>query len=501
MKNKSIFIKLLLVLIIVPCFLLAGCFDTQTYITNIVPNSSGGYTVTYDDGTQKDIPNNTIKVNFTIEDLRQAYEAENNPQKSFTEYLMENANITASYNVSIEELKQAWQEDYNNSKTTLSFSEFLASFANLGESYTKVEAVNKALLSVVSIVCEFTYTTNSWSGSNTQTVQGAGSGVIYKLDKANKQAYIITNYHVVYDSEYSNAVSDNIRVCTYGQEDFSKTSTTSIKAQFVGGSEYYDIAVLKITQDSTNSEALFNSISKQATIGNSNDIYLGQYVVAVGNPQAYGISAVEGVISVDSENIEMYDNSNNAIPSREIRTTAPINAGNSGGGLFNEKGALIGIVNAKLVDTDVEGMGYAIPSTTAIAIANNIIDNCDNVANVNVKRVTLGLSIVAKNSKAVLDEVTNLVGIKEDVFVAEKVAGSLCDVEELQIDDKIASIDIKYTSTSQEEHIEVARSHMLTDAILNARVGGYVKLNVVHKDQTTETITLNFTQDCITVIY
>lgn len=161
----------------------------------------------------------------------------------------------------------------------------------------------KALLSSVSIKCVFN--TASFSSSyqpgttSSREKSSAGSGVIYKLDKNNGDAYIITNYHVVYYSQSNteNGISDNIKVYLYGQE----SEDYAIRATYVGGSMNYDLAVLKVD----GSRILAESNAVAAAFANSDDVAILDRAIAVGNPEALGISATLGHVNVDSEYIKM----------------------------------------------------------------------------------------------------------------------------------------------------------------------------------------------------
>ena len=137
-----------------------------------------------------------------------------------------------------------------------------------GGSNTTVAAANKALLSAVSIVSQFDSSNSGWIGgfgssSGSSTSSSRGSGVIYKLDKSKGEAYVITNYHVVYNAD--RGISNNIKVFLYGHED---SESCAITASYVGGSLSYDIAILKIT----NSTEIMSSIAAAATFADSDKV-------------------------------------------------------------------------------------------------------------------------------------------------------------------------------------------------------------------------------------
>lgn len=184
-----------------------------------------------------------------------------------------------------------------------------------------------------------------------------GSGVIYKIDEDKDEIYYITCHHVVdgYDRYYVLLPSEQIE-----------------RATLVGYSAYYDIAVLKT--DADNAE-----ISTPIQIFDSTFLTTGEDVFAVGNPLSNGPSVTKGIISRINTLINVEGNN---YPSREIQFDAAINSGNSGGGLFNNEGKFIGLVNAKLIyaqsgssNMPVAGTAYAIPSRLTISIADNIMKN------------------------------------------------------------------------------------------------------------------------------
>ena len=153
-------------------------------------------------------------------------------------------------------------------------------------------AAGKALLSAVSIRCVFQTTSYGTSfqpgASSSKEKTSAGSGVIYKIDKNNGNAYIITNYHVVYNSQSNteNGISNNIKVYLYGQEN----EAYAIPATYVGGSMNYDLAILKVE----GSRVLAESNAVAVTFADSNDVSVLDQAIAVGNPEALGISATLG---------------------------------------------------------------------------------------------------------------------------------------------------------------------------------------------------------------
>ena len=186
------------------------------------------------------------------------------------------------------------------------------------------------------VVINVTETTISYGQE--YTTGGAGSGVIY-----TKDGYIITNYHVV------GANTKTISVTLHDGSVYN--------AKYIYGDEYVDLAVIKIEKNDCD----------YAIIGDFEQMQLGDEVLAIGNPLGYGLSVTNGIISALERQVTV-ENTTMTL----LQTSAAINSGNSGGGLFNMKGELIGIVNAKVGGTSVEGMGFAIPSTTVIKSLNDL---------------------------------------------------------------------------------------------------------------------------------
>ena len=300
-----------------------------------------------------------------------------------------------------------------------------------------ISAATKAVLSAVSITCEFTLKTADIFGRPaTSKATAAGSGVIYKLDKAAGDAYIITNYHVVYDasSTTQNGISSNIKVYLYGQEN----AKYAIPATYVGGSMTQDIAVIKVE----GSRVLTESNAAPVSIANSDDVSILETAIAIGNPAAGGISATVGCINVDSENVSIEAaNGAGSIELRLMRVDTAINEGNSGGGLFNDKGELIGIVNAKIISANIDNIAYAIPSNVAIGVADNIIHYCAESNLENAYKYSIGITMSYAKQYTVYDEESGKVHKREVVTVGEISKGSVAQ-ELFKVGDVLKSITI-----------------------------------------------------------
>ena len=326
-----------------------------------------------------------------------------------------------------------------------------------------VAAMNRALLSSVIIRC---------AGSQ------AGSGVIYQLDKSRGNAYIITNYHVVYNEKSGSIFSDSaIKVRLYGMDN----SGYEIDAEYVGGSVKYDIAVLKIS----GSAILKNSNAMPAIFADSEKALALDSVVAIGNPKNGGLAATKGIISKESEYITTivggYANTN----TRVMRIDAAINGGNSGGGLFNTSGEVVGIVNAKSVDPygvseeNIENMAYAIPSNIAKSIADNILYYCAKTSQTNGKYIDTGIDFDINSMGTEFDSETGRVLTYEEVKITDAPSGLGLQVNDIL---RIITVDgIEY---------EIKHEYQPEEIILNIRPGSTVVLGVV-RSGVAGTVSLN----------
>ena len=340
------------------------------------------------------------------------------------------------------------------------------------------EASSFAINSVCSINCKFTQTrvVRDWFGrqyTEDYEYSSAGSGVIIEDDKDSGVAYIVTNYHVVYDASSNTLISDEIYVYLYGMEYMQY----AIEAKYLGGTLTYDIAVLKIESD-----IYKNSGAYKATIGNSKNISAGSSIIAIGNPEAEGISITSGVISVENETITLIAADNRSrVDFRVIRIDAAVNGGNSGGGLFNTQGELIGIVNAKEVDEEIEGMCYAIPSNVAIAIANKIINTCDGEETVTITKVSLGASFEIASSRSEYNSETKKTSIIQTVSVSEvMLLGSSSG--------KLYAGDIILSMKIDGETILVDSLSTIEDALLKLSKGDVIIFEILRNNETKEVV-------------
>lgn len=353
-----------------------------------------------------------------------------------------------------------WYESYlqavENGAFEGTFPEFLT---QINENGTVV--ANTALTSVVSVYAFFP---SSYS---------MGSGVIYSLDKEKGDALIVTNYHVVFQST-ANEKSDDIVVYLYGNETFANNAQRgegAIRATYVGGTMTYDLAVLAVT----GANALKgNTYMRAAVAANSDAATVGETAYAVGNPVGMGLSVTRGIVSVTREEISTFTpDGKMRVTLPEIRTDAAINHGNSGGGLFNANGELIGIVNARLnsvttgaqQEDTVEGFGYALPANFALACVQNILDN-----NGSLVVAQLGLHTSVTSRTTVFDEETAKFYIEEKIVVSSTGqmggAGFLAGIRN---GDTLLSARIVHADHTQEPTVALTREYKLSDLLLNIR--------------------------------
>ncbi|MBS6643412.1 MAG: trypsin-like peptidase domain-containing protein [Clostridiaceae bacterium] len=212
--------------------------------------------------------------------------------------------------------------------------------------------VENAMPSVVAINNTMLYQANSWFGpTQTYEVPSSGSGII--VGQNDEELLIVTNNHVVADS-------NNLSVVFIDDQ--------SVEATIKGTDADSDLAVVAVPLSSIPAETL--SQISVAKIGDSDSLKVGQGVIAIGNALGYGQSVTVGYVSALNREVKTEESSTRTL----LQTDAAINPGNSGGALLNMQGELIGINAAKYSSTEVEGMGYAIPISQATDIINELMN-------------------------------------------------------------------------------------------------------------------------------
>ena len=290
-------------------------------------------------------------------------------------------------------------------------SESAAGGTSVSSGMTTAQVAKTVSPSVVVITTEqVVYSQWSWYGQS-QVESGAGSGVIISSD-----GYILTCDHVV-------SGASNITV-TIGDKDYPAT--------IIGEDSTSDIAVIKIEADGLT----------PAIVGDSDKLAVGDNVLAVGNPLGeLGGTVTSGIVSALNRSVSIQSSS--AVNTMSlIQMDASVSPGNSGGGLFNMNGELVGIVNAKSSDSDAEGLGFAIPVNDAVKVAQELLENGYVTG-----RPYLGISYYAVTDAQTAAQLgVNAYG----VYIVEVVKGGPADKAGLQAGDRIVSVDGSEVATQSD---------------------------------------------------
>ncbi len=348
--------------------------------------------------------------------------------------------------------KQGNQATNNNSGTVTQ-----TSYKN--ENST-TQAVNKVKDAVVSII---TYSSSSSrqssvfnaddtnSDSDNQQIASEGSGVIYKKD--DKDAYLVTNTHVI-----NGASKVDIRLA----------DGTKVPGEIVGSDTFSDIAVVKISSE---------KVTTVAEFGDSSQLSVGETAIAIGSPlgSEYANTVTQGIISSLNRNVSLKSEDGQAISTKAIQTDTAINPGNSGGPLVNIQGQVIGITSSKIASnggTSVEGLGFAIPSNDA----QNIIKQLES--NGKVTRPALGIQMVNLLNVGASDlRKLNIPSGLTSGVVVRSVQNNMPANGHLQKYDVITKVDDK----------EITSSTDLQHALYNHAIGDTIKVTYYRngKEETT----------------
>ena len=281
---------------------------------------------------------------------------------------------------------------------------------------TVSEVAKDAMPSVVSITNTILYQQYGYSifgNGGTQEAAASGSGVI--IGKNDTELLIVTNHHVVSDS---NSLSVQF------------VDGTSADAEIKGEDSDADLAVIAVKLSDIPSSTM--SAIKVAEFGDSDETEVGDQVVAIGNALGYGQSVTTGIISAKDRDVETEEGTESGL----MQTDAAINPGNSGGALLNMEGQVIGINVAKYSSTDVEGMGYSIPSTKVKEIVNQLstLETRSKVSE--AERGYLGIQ-----AKTVDAETSEAYAIPQGVYVYKVISGEAAEKAGIQEKDIITKFD------------------------------------------------------------
>lgn len=301
------------------------------------------------------------------------------------------------------------------------------------------EIVSEALPSIVSITTKSVQEVQNYFGmygmygyapqQQEQEVEGSSSGII--VGKNDDELLIATNYHVVEGA-------DTLSVAF--------TDGNAVEASVKGFDEERDLAVVSVSLDDVEDDTM-DAISI-ANIGSSDDLKVGEQVVAIGNALGYGQSVTTGIVSaknrrMDSDNNTVTDGSDDSSDGVNlIQTDAAINPGNSGGALLNMEGEVVGINSAKLASTEVEGMGYAIAISDVTDILQNLMNETSRDKLDDSEHGVLGIKGSSVSSEAV-----QMYGIPAGVFVKEVTEGGAADKAGLKANSVITEFNGKTVSS------------------------------------------------------
>ena len=304
------------------------------------------------------------------------------------------------------------------------------------------EIASEALPSIVSITTKSVQEVQNYFGmygmygyapqQQEQEVEGSGSGII--VGKNDDELLIATNYHVVEGA-------DTLSVAF--------TDGNAVEASVKGFDEERDLAVVSVSLDDVKDDTM-DAISI-AKIGSSDDLKVGEQVIAIGNALGYGQSVTTGIVSaknrrMDSDNNTVTDGSDDSSDGVNlIQTDAAINPGNSGGALLNMEGEVVGINSAKLASTEVEGMGYAIAISDVTDILQNLMNETSREKLDDSEHGVLGIEGSSVSSEAV-----QMYGIPAGVFVKKVTEGGAADKAGLKANSVITEFNGKTVSSTDQ---------------------------------------------------
>jgi S1-C subfamily serine protease len=458
--------------VLATCTLFAAGCSTEVSVVSI-DQSENGFTVTYSDGS-------TSQINV-----------ENGKDGS---------------DVTMSDVYSKYVEEYGD----ISYADFLNIYLGSTSSSISSNITGTCLQSVVKVYSEFGASASIRTSLSpwarpveiSYIFDSTGSGVIWSID--DEYSYIVTNYHVVYNTEADEDENGGTKIAKalycylYGSEG-SPTAVTAnsgyptaydygnyaISCEYVGGSITSDIAVLKAkTSD-------IKAINENVTsVTPADTYYVGESAMAIGNPENEGISVTKGIISIENEYIALNIDGTSRYY-RSIRMDTAIYSGSSGGGLFNDEGKLIGITNAG--DNTDQNINFAVP----IEIVKNTVESVLYYADGGTKNaytVDLGLSLASEKSKYVYDISLGYGRIVEDVVVSDVVSSSIAKSLNIQKGDIITALTVNGTN------YDVIRTFNITDMEINLRAGDNISITFTRNGVKNTTTTYQITSSDISVL-
>ena len=306
------------------------------------------------------------------------------------------------------------------------------------------EIVEEVMPSIVSITSKTLVKSGYYGpfynyGSSNTYATGAGSGII--ISKTDTELLILTNNHVIEDAEELSVKFINEK---------------SVDATVKGTSERRDVAVISVKMSDLDNDTI-NAI-KIATLGDSNELKVGNGIIAIGNALGYGQSVTTGVVSALNREVKI-DNVSNKM----IQIDAAINGGNSGGALLNNKGEVVGINSAKYsasssTSTSIEGMGFAIPISDVRELITSLMNGEEDKTG----------GIIGIEGYTISETLSKTYNMPQGVYISKIVENSGADKAGLEIGNIIVGIDDK----------EVKEFSNITDYLYNKNKGEKVKLKI-----------------------
>lgn len=461
-----------LVLIICAIFALSGCAMNK-YIVDVSFRATSEGTVatyTYSDGTQK------------------------------TQLIRDGKDGKDGQDVTAQSAYELWLEKNGKEDTAANYNAFLSTL-DLQLPSDHSASVQSALGSVATLYCEYVYKDSSSAssilgGSKTQyaLAVSCGSAFVYEMDEdADGYTYLVTNSHVIYCEKADRTANGgyyprSIHCFLYGSYNpktaygatnqidsnygftLYEYNPLSVECELVGICISADLAVVRTK---TAELKAVNPDIKEVTA--AEDYYVGQEVFTVGNTDMEGLTATQGIISVDDEDITL-EIGGKQRSYRALRFDAFIYEGNSGGALFNSRGELVGVTFAGSPEFD--NVNYAIPVDIYEVVVPNLIDNYNGSAVSYAKKPTLGVTVSSESAKFVYDAQKGYGKIQEVVVVKSVELRSIASKMGLRQDDQILAITIGDVRT------DITRSFKISDALYRLRAGSTISAEVLRNGET-----------------
>ncbi len=315
-----------------------------------------------------------------------------------------------------------------------------------------VQVVEENLAATVAVKSTFLNTYSYWGQQYERESQGSGSGFIVGINET--ELLIATNNHVIDGAT---------------KIEITFTDDTVADATVKGTDTIADLAIIAVPIDKLSNDTI--SKIRVATLGDSEQVRLGEMAIAIGNALGYGQSVTVGYISAKDR--EVYVDGNTMVL---LQTDAAINGGNSGGPLFNTKGEVIGINSVKYADTNVEGMCFAIPISRAIPILNELM-NRETLAE--EEKGYLGVT-----TRTVTDDVASFYGWPTGAYIVSVLEGSPAEAAGMYIGDIVTSVN----------GVQIVTGDQLVAAVTSYRHGSTIELKVQRNvNGKYEEVTMNIT--------